>query len=311
MRSLLDAFDVPYRIAPVLKSSHDALPSRTGIGAYALAADLRRLLNDAFSPTWGNVSTNIETLISASERAIAIATPVQERDTQPDEFARAAARTQLIPGAGLMAIAQAWPTEPHRLALYLEHSLVRGASRAAFPTVLATAIVDEISCRPAWRAVYDSVICWVEGWIVCASLDRLRADPQPMLRQIRMQLRIGIAMRAMESKIAAPRFLALLELTSVAVFVREAGRADLIRAYEEADGDASGTVRQHVRHDHDGSVIVDVAIGEALRPLDPAMIAELHEVERHALSYFDEVLAADPVLRSGLLSDPPALQSDV
>jgi hypothetical protein len=303
---LLRAFDVPFRV-PISDEGSSRTLSRSGTGAYGLGADLRRLLNDAFAPTWRSLNQEVEKVVSARERCLALASSAQAGDGDLVAFARGAAWTQLIPGTTLLAIAHVWPSDAARLSCFMKQSLERGGSRAAIPTMLGEATINELSSRPTWSRVYDEVLDWAESWVACASLDGLSGDPQQWLRQLRLQVRIGVARRAADAGIPAPRLVALLELTSAAVLIREAGRADLVRAHRAAGGDPEETVRHHAKHDRRGSVLAELAIAEILRAPDPAVIAELPRAERRALFWFDEVLSADSALASGLLPDHPPI----
>jgi len=302
---ILEAFNTPHRTTPRTVSPRPL--SRTGIGAYSIASDLRRLLNDAFTPTWYAVCPDIEEINSPFDRCAALASSMEVVDADLEAIARGAAWTQMIPGAALLAMAQAWPSNPALVRGYIDHSLDRGGSRAAIPLRLAATVIDEIAARPQWRATYDEVVNWTEAWVACARIDRLPTNAQSWLHQLRLQVRVGIARRAADAAIPAPRLLALLELTSAAVLIRETGRADLVRAHRAAAGDPEAMVHQHAKHDRDGAVLTEVAIAEILRAPDPATIAELSRPDRDALSWFDEVLSANPALARGLLTDPIAI----
>ena len=304
LRQVLKAFDTPHRMTPQAGSPRPL--SRTGAGFYSIAGDLRRLLNDAFTHTWYALDPDIEEVNSPFDRCAALASSVEVVDADLGAIARGAAWTQMIPGAGLLGIAQTWPSNPVMVREYLEQSLERGGSRAAIPVGLASAAVNEIASRPQWRAAYDEVVAWIEAWVACAPLDRLPGPGQSWLRHLRLQVRVGVAQRAADAAIPAPRLLAILELASAAVLIREAGRVDLVRAHSVAAGDPEATVRQHAKQDRKGEILAEVAIAELLRALDPAAVAELSSADRAALSWFDEVLSADAALRRGLLTDPIA-----
>jgi hypothetical protein len=103
----------------------------------------------------------------------------------------------------------------------------------------------------------------------------------------------------------SPGLLALGKLSSAVTLIRAAGRADLIRAYTEADGDPRETALAHERHDRRAELLFETALGSVLRPLTAGELGALTEGERQPLMSVGDFLRADPGLSSGLLLDHP------
>lgn len=268
-------------------------------GRYSLGADLRILINDAFNAHMWTVAVGVGEAIAASERARLIAAARECDSDAGDEAAHGLAWTQLDPGAPLLR----WkPEQRSQITAYVQHALDRVASDACMPVPFAHAVNEELACRPASRQWFDSTYAWIEAWTACTSLVTVeRRDVQSAIRRMRRMLRVGVALRAASADIRIPRLLALAELAAATVVIRATGKADLIRAHRAADGDASMTARTHQKGDRDADLLVEVAIGEVLRPLSVTEVEALYKSEREALQFVAHVLS-DPRLQSGLLS---------
>src|SRR5690606_33961872 len=97
-KDVLGALDAPYSVP---EPSEGATSPRTGRrnAAYGLGADLRRLLNAAFTSRWYRIDGNIEKAVRASDRALICAAAVEGDSPSDDDLARGVAWTQMVPGA--------------------------------------------------------------------------------------------------------------------------------------------------------------------------------------------------------------------
>lgn len=307
--SVMEAVSAPCEVSnrPTKETaSTESLVTRCGIGPYNLASDLRRLIHVVFKNAWYSVAPEIDTQVRASDRAMVCARAVESDDTlAPDDLARGTAWTQLAPAAGLFAIWETWPEDVTRLSAYLYHSVHGGASRGSMPLPVASAITAELASRPGQRRWFDQVAAWMEAWVATVPLEGRSESSQVtrLLRRARLMMRLGVSMRALDADVRSPRLLALAELTSVVTLIRAAGRADLMRAYVEADRDPGETARAQGRHDRRADLLFEIAIAAVLRRPSAAELAALERSERRALSSVRAVLAADPGLSQGLLAD--------
>jgi len=309
-RGLIKALNAPYQVQGAAEEdteSSQSLETRCGLGTYNIAADLRQLINtSSFELSWHAVPPEIEDQIRASDRAMVCARAVSAGDSMPgDDLVRGVAWTELVPGAGLLAIRQAWPEDVTRLATYLHYSLDRGASQSSIPLPLASAITAELASRLEQQLWFDQVVAWMEAWVATVPLTaRTTTELTRLLRRTRLMMRLEMAMRASDGDVRAPRLFALAELASAVTLIRAAGRADLVRAHAEAGGDPRATARTYEQYDRRADLLFETALGAVLRGPRPEELAALSEGELRALSFMGTLLTADRGLSQGVLPTP-------
>jgi hypothetical protein len=269
-------------------------------GRYSLGADLRLLINDACNARIWTLPIEIEAVVTASERARLIAVAHEADPDATGEVARGIAWTQLDPGAPLLR----WrPEQRSQITAYVQYALDRGGADASMPLPYAHALNQELACRAVERTWFDSTYAWMEAWTACTPMDTVaRQEVKSTIRRLHRMLRVGVALRAASAEMRIPRLLAIAELGAAIVVIRATGKADLIRAHRAGGGDPSLMARTHQKGDRDAGLLVEVAIGEVLRPLSHVEVEALHESERHALRFIAQVLSMDARLHGGVLS---------
>jgi hypothetical protein len=310
VRRALAALDEPFLVGePVPGGRNNPLPA--AVRGYGLGADLRLLLHESWRPAWYTMKGDIAAATHLSDRAL-ICAAAERSDVIPvDDPTLAVAWTQLLPGAGLLAVSEGDSGIDGTASAYLQHALVRGASQRSIPRSLAVAINREVASRPDWRHWLDLMTRWLEARVATASFPSIldKRESQTLARWL-LFTRSGVAVRAVADEIRAPRLFALAELLTAVTLIRAAGRVDLLRAYGEAAGDAARTVALHRLQDHRAELLMEVAVGMCLSVPKPSELVGLTDQQRSALGWMTDVTAADSGLNHGLLIDVAAGSDD-